>query len=224
MDNSGPSEVTLGSQPEAVDPTAPNPDQSSKKKKKKKKDSGLGSTRGIETMFRTSYRTHLDLTSLADTKANIMISINGLILSIILASIAPKIDSNSWLLIPTVIVLVNCMLAIIFAVLAARPRVNSSVIDLDEVRENTTNLLFFGNYTSLSEDEYLEGMVVLLKNTNNLYFNMMRDIYGMGRVLTKKFAYLRKSYAFFMYGLSFSVLAYILVFLITALYPAAIGA
>ena len=197
---------------------------SSKKKKKKKKDSdGLGTSRGIETMFRTAYRTHLDLTALADTKANIMISINGLILSIILASIAPKIDSNNWLLIPTVVVLISCMTAIIYAVLAARPRVNAKEIDLDLVRRNKTNILFFGNYSSLSESEYVDGMVSLLTNTDNLYTNMMRDIYGMGKVLTKKFALLRKSYTFFMYGLTLSVIAYIIIFLLTTYFPTSIG-
>ena len=58
--------------------------------KKKKKKEGLGTSRGIETMFRTSYRTHVDLSSLADNKANIMIGINGIIMSILIASISPK--------------------------------------------------------------------------------------------------------------------------------------
>lgn len=195
----------------------------SPKKKKKKNKNSLGSSRGIETMFRTAYRTHLDLTSLADTKANIMISINGLILSIILASIAPKIDSNAWLLIPTTVVLISCLVAIIFAVLAARPRVNSSVIDLDEIRSNRTNILFFGNYTSLEEDEFLEGMTTLLNDNDKLYINMMRDIYGMGQVLSKKFHFLSRSYSFFMYGITISVISFIIIFIITTRYPASLG-
>ena len=71
--------------------------KSGKRKKKAKKGKaagGLGSSRGVETMFRTSYRTHVDLSHLADNKANIMISINGIIISILLASISPKIDAN----------------------------------------------------------------------------------------------------------------------------------
>ncbi|NND71488.1 MAG: hypothetical protein HKN43_07905 [Rhodothermales bacterium] len=210
----------------APESSTPTPDvlvEKKKKKKKKKGDGGLGTSRGIETMFRTAYRTHLDLTALADTKANIMISINGLILSIILASIAPKIDSNNWLLIPTVVVLISCMTAIIYAVLAARPRVNATLIDLDKVRNNSTNILFFGNYASLSEDDYVDGMISLLTNTDNLYTNMMRDIYGMGKVLTKKFELLRKSYTFFMYGLSISVLAYIIIFMMTTYFPNTVG-
>lgn len=176
------------------------------------KKKGGGSSRGIETMFRTTYRVHMDLTALADSKANIMISINGLILSIILASIAPKIDANTWLLVPTSLVLLSCLGAIIFAVLAARPRVYATKISLDQVGSGNINLLFFGNYTQLTEDEFVAGMGKLVEQPDLLYRNMMRDLFGIGTVLSRKFALLRKSYTFFMMGLSVSVVAFIVVF------------
>jgi hypothetical protein len=180
--------------------------------KRPKKKGGGGSPRGIETMFRTTYRVHMDLTALADSKANIMISINGLILSIILASIAPKIDANTWLLVPTSMVLLSCLGAIIFAVLAARPRVNSRRISLEQVGSGNINLLFFGNYTQLTEDEFVAGMEKLVDQPDLLYSNMMRDLFGIGTVLSRKFSLLRKSYTFFMIGLSVSVVAFIVVF------------
>ena len=146
-----------------------------KKKKKKKKEEDkkgvLGSSRGVETMFRTSYRTNMDLSSLADSKANIMISINGIIISIIIASISPKIDANPWLLVPTSILLLTCLFSMSMAVLAARPRLNSKVIDLDSVRRNNANILFFGNFVNMPEDDFLTGMKELLQDTDRLYIN-----------------------------------------------------
>ena len=65
-----------------------------KKKNKDKLDKALGTNRGIETMFRSAYRVQMELTALADNKANMMISINGIIISIIIASVAPKLDAN----------------------------------------------------------------------------------------------------------------------------------
>ncbi|MEM8485485.1 MAG: Pycsar system effector family protein [Bacteroidota bacterium] len=183
-----------------------------KKKKKKKKDdnkSGLGTSRGIETMFRTSYRTNMDLSALADAKANIMISINGIIISIILASISPKIDTNPWLLIPTAVLLLTCLGSMALAVLAARPRVSSQVLNLEDVRNNNKNLLFFGNFVSLPEEDFVIGMKELLQNTDSLYVNMIRDIYGLGTVLKKKFSLLRRSYNVFMFGLIIGVLLFI---------------
>lgn len=182
-----------------------------KKKKKKSKDNkaGLGTSRGIETMFRTSYRTNMDLSALADAKANIMISINGIIISIILASISPKIDANPWLLIPTAVLLLTCLGSMALAVLAARPRVSSQVLNLEDVRSNNKNLLFFGNFVSLPEEDFVIGMKELLQNTDSLYVNMIRDIYGLGTVLKKKFSLLRRSYNVFMFGLIIGVFLFI---------------
>ena len=169
-------------------------------------------TRGVETMFRTSYRVHMDLSSLADTKANIMISINGIIISIIIASISPKIDSNPWLLVPTSILLLTCLVSIVYAVRSARPRVSSDLVSLDDVRQNRANILFFGHFVNLSQEDYLTGMMELLNQPDVLYSQMMRDIYGLGSVLKRKFELLRVSYTVFMVGLTIGILLFILVY------------
>ena len=71
----------------------------------KRKAKGPGTNRGVETMFRSAYRVQMELTSLADNKANMMTSINGIIISIIIAAVAPKLDANPWLLVPTMSIL-----------------------------------------------------------------------------------------------------------------------
>lgn len=186
-----------------------------KKKKKKKDDSSLGTSRGIETMFRTSYRVQLDLTALADNKANIMISINGIILSIMLASLLPNLATlELWVVIPAAVLLMSSTLAIVYAVIAARPRVKSKLISLEDVRERKANILFFGNFANMPEDEYIDGMVDLLKQTDLLYYNMIRDIYGLGKVLIRKFQLLRIAYNIFMGGLVASILLFIVFFLV----------
>ena len=176
--------------------------------KKEKK----GSKRGVETLFRTSYRVHMDLSALADTKANIMISINGIIISIIIASISPKIDTNPWLIIPTSLLLLACLASVIYAVRSARPRVNSSVINLNMIREQKGNILFFGHYASLNEEEFLLGMREVLEDQTLLYDNMIKDIYGLGVVLSAKFDLLRKSYTMFMFGLTIGIIGFIAVY------------
>jgi hypothetical protein len=183
------------------------------KKKSKKEKKKLGSSRGVETMFRTSYRVHMDLSSLADTKANIMISINGLIISITIASISPKIDANPWLLIPTSILLLACLASMVSAILAARPRVNSSIIDLESFKRKKGNLLFFGHYTSLEEDDFVDGMTDLMENQEAIYYNMIRDIYGIGSVLETKFRLLQRAYTTFMWGLTMGILGFIAVYI-----------
>jgi predicted exporter len=68
-------------------------------------------------MFRTSYRTHLDLSSLADNKANIMISINGIIISILLATVYPSIIQLRALFLPSSLLLLTCLASLVLAVL-----------------------------------------------------------------------------------------------------------
>ena len=172
----------------------------------------LGTKRGIETLFRTSYRTNMDLTSLADAKANIMISINGLIVSILIASIAPGIEKNPWLLVPTSLFLVGCLGSLVFAVLAARPRVQSTVIPMDEALKKRSNLLFFGNFHHLAQAEYVFAMKEVVQDPTQIYEMMMKDVYGIGSVLQKKYRLLRKAYTIFIGALVLGVLSFIAVF------------
>jgi hypothetical protein len=193
-------------------------------KKKKKKKGRLGSERGIETMFRNSYRTHIDMSGLADSKANIMISINGLIMSILIAGLSRGIDTNPWLLAPTSVLLISCLTSMVFAVLAARPRVTNRSVTLEDVRGSRANILFFGSFVNMPEADFITGMTELMQNPDELYLNMMRDLYGLGRVLQRKFRLLRIAYNVFMGGLAVGVIAFIVVLVSVALSsPVAVG-
>ena len=187
-----------------------------KKAKKKDKDGKLGTSRGIETMFRTSYRVHMDLSSLADTKANIMISINGLILPILLGAISPKIDSNPWLLIPTSILMIGCLISMVFAIRSARPRVSETPVTLEQVRRDSANILFFGHFANMTRDDFEVGMTELMQDGDRLYRNMIRDLYGLGSVLTQKFKLLRTSYTVFMFSIVIGVLLFIGTYVLVA--------
>lgn len=182
-------------------------------KKKKKKDTGLGTSRGVETMFRTSYRVHMNLSSMADAKANIMISINGIIISIIIAAISPKIDTNPWLILPTSIMLLGALVSIVYAIRSARPRVSSKPVSLEDVGSNRANILFFGHFSNMTEDDFVIGMSNLISNQTGLYQNMIRDIYGLGSVLQRKYALLRMSYTMFMIALVLGISSFIAVYI-----------
>jgi len=197
---------------------APGTDAPKKKKKgKKKKDGELGTSRGIETMFRTSYQTHNDLSQLADNKANIMISINGIIISILIASIAPGLGDSLWLMVPTAVLLLGCLTSMVFAVLAARPRVSRHDVSVEDARSGKANILFFGNFVRMPKEDYVEGMQELMRNTDRVYLNMIRDIYSLGGVLDRKFRLLRVSYTAFMVGLVAGVLMLLGSYLITGM-------
>ncbi len=178
-----------------------------KGKTKKKKAPAM--SKGVETLFKSSYRTHIDLSALADGKANMMIGINGIILSAILASLASKLDTNDWLLLPFTAILATCLVSIVFAVLAARPRVPKSNAQLADFKSGKSNLLFFANFTRLSETEFVDEMMDMIEKDKEIYKNMSKDIYGLGSVLTRKFALLRNSYTCFMIGIVISTVLFV---------------
>lgn len=178
-------------------------------------DNKLGSLkRGVSDMFRTSYRNHIELSAIADNKSNIMISINGIIISIMIASVASQINSNSWLLFPTAVLILTCMVSLIFAVLAARPRVSKEKVTLADVRSNRSNILFFGNFCSMDREDYVTGLEELMSDSERLYNTMARDLHSLGLVLSKKFKLLRIAYNIFMVGLVVSVCSFLLVYLL----------
>lgn len=177
--------------------------------------SGPGSLkRGVSDMFRTSYRNHIELSAIADNKSNILISINGIIISIMIASVSTRIDSGSWMLLPTIFLLITCMLSLIYSVLAARPRVSNEKVTLDDVRSNRSNILFFGNFHSMEREDYVAGLEELMSDSQRLYDTMARDLHGLGVVLSKKFKLLRVAYNIFMVGLAVSVCSFLIGYLL----------
>jgi predicted metal-dependent HD superfamily phosphohydrolase len=190
------------------------------KKSDKVKDDFLGrGDRGVETMFRTTSRNHVEFSSMVDSKANIMISINALVISVVISVLFRKLDSNPYMTIPTFIFLGVCLTTIVYAVLASRPKVTSGIFTRDDITHKRANLLFFGNFHKMSLEDYEWGMKEMLKDKEYLYGSMIRDFYYLGSVLGKKYQYLRISYNVFMYGFVASIIIYVLMFLITSQNP-----
>lgn len=199
-----------------------------KKKKKKGKNKKLTSSvssseheikdmrlgRGVETMYRTTYRTHVNLSSIADNKANIMLSINAIIISIVLSTMVPKFAVNSKLVIPTFVLLVVCLTAMVFAVLSTRPKITEGKFTREDIEKKRSNLLFFGNFYNMKLEDFHWGMTEMIRDSDFLYSSMTRDLYFLGVVLAKKYRYLSICYNVFMYGLIITVITFAISFLL----------
>lgn len=164
--------------------------------------------RGIQTVFRLTSENHMNLSSMADSKANIMISVNSIIISIMFSVLLGRLEYYPHLAIPTMLLALVCVAAIIFAVLATRPNITGGMFTEDDIRNKKTNLLFFGNFYKMNLEEYNWAMNEMLKDKDFIYSNIVKDIYYLGVVLARKYKYLRISYTIFMYGLIAAVLAF----------------
>ena len=175
-------------------------------KSKKSKDRP---DKGIETMFRVSSSNHSRLSDMADHKAHILITVNSIILSAIISLVLRKLDNNSFLTIPSFILLTVCLVTIIFSILATRPSIPQGRFTQSEIEHKEVNLLFFGNFFRMSLKDYTEAMNKVMDDRDFLYDNLIRDVYFQGIVLGKKYRLLRIAYNIFMFGLSVSVIAFI---------------
>jgi predicted metal-dependent HD superfamily phosphohydrolase len=165
--------------------------------------------RGIETMFRLTSKNHLTLSGMADSKANIMISVNSIIISILIGALMQKLDNNPHLIIPTIILLIVNLGSMIFSILSIRPNVTAGLFTREDIANQKTNLLFFGNFHKMKRDDYHWGMNELMDNASFLYSSLIDDIYFLGVVLATKYKYLRYSYNIFMYGIVVAVIAFV---------------
>jgi len=157
----------------------------------------------------------MELSSMADNKSHIMISVNSIIISVTLSVLVARISYYPQFIAPACILLLTCLVSLTFAILATRPSVSSGKFTEDDIRSKKANLLFFGNFHKMQLQDYQWGMNQLMKDREYLYNTMMMDIYFLGVVLAKKYRYLRIAYTIFMWGLILSVIAFGLAALLT---------
>lgn len=175
--------------------------------KKKNKDIP---ERGIETMFRITSSNSQRLSDMADRKAHILITVNSIILSAIISLVLRKLDTSSFLIIPTFMMLAVSVLCIIFSILSTRPSIPRGVFSIEDIDDKKVNLLFFGNFYKMNLADYSVGMEKVMGDKDLLYSTLIMDVYAQGVVLGRKYHQLRVAYNIFMYGLIIAVFAFIL--------------
>jgi len=172
------------------------------------KDSGNLLARGIQTVLRLTSANHFHLSEMADRKANILISVNSIIIGVILSVLIDKLSDDPYLTIPVIIFLASCLTTIIIAILSTRPKITEGIFSKEDVLGKKTNLLFFGNFYKSSLEEYQWAMSTLMRDTEYLYGVMVKDIHQIGVVLGRKYKLIRLAYTVFMVGLIISVVAF----------------
>jgi predicted metal-dependent HD superfamily phosphohydrolase len=180
----------------------------------KRKEKEEKPERGIDTLFRVTLGNHTRLSGIADSKANILLSVNAIIISIALSTLIPKLDSpkNVHLVVPTFIMLMSSVITIIFAILSTRPKVTKGVFTKKDIEDKKVNLLFFGNFYKMPLKDYEWAMNEMMKDREYLYNSMIKDLYYLGIVLEKKYRLLRIAYNIFMIGIVLSVIAFVVAF------------
>lgn len=237
------SELRMLDETAVIGPDAPAAAPGTEKRRRKAREGPAGARRvkrdrgreskGIETMYRNAYRAELDLIALAATKANIMISLNGFIISALMISGNFIYASSPLLLLPAALFLFTSALSVYFALLAASPE---QIGTLGKVRawlralarretsprglaryvrrdpefvDGESNILVYEDRVKLSEAVHREKMRELRGDREAIYDRMSDQLYWLGRMSSAKFRMLDSSYGVFRWGLVLSVLAFL---------------
>ncbi|MDO5643976.1 MAG: DUF5706 domain-containing protein, partial [Paracoccus sp. (in: a-proteobacteria)] len=209
----------------------------------------LGSAKAVDTLFRNAIRAELDIINLAAMKANIMISLNGLIISALMISGAFIFASSQVFILPAGVFMLTAAASIFFALLAASPdRIDAlrgiwrwlgAVVQrrarlrdwrsfADDARQATAgegdlNLLIYEDRVRLDPREYWERMQTMLRNRDEVYYRMSDQLYWLGKMADRKFRLLDMSYRAFRWGLLASVVVFLSVKSLFGMFPALSG-
>jgi predicted metal-dependent HD superfamily phosphohydrolase len=182
------------------------------KAKLKNEAKGDEPERGIQTFYRVALKNHIKLSDIADTKANILLSVNAIIISVVLANLLSKLDKNPFLVLPTAVFIVSSTITMILAVIATRPNVTSGQFTREDVKNKKVNLTFFGNFHKMKLSEFQWAIEELIKDKDYLYSSFTKDLYFLGKVLNRKYTILRITYTIFVIGIIVSILAFTISF------------
>lgn len=205
----------------------------------------LGTSRGVETMFRNAVRSEMEMLALAATKANIMISLNGFIVSALMISGAFIFSSSPEFLIPASTFMLTAATSIVFALLSASPeRIGRMQAAREWLKDwfkgqakfgdwkarvlysnkrffgSEPNILIYEDRVKLPQNEYWDKMRAMMDDRETVYQKMSEHLYWLGLLANKQFKYINLSYAVFRWGLLASLAAFIGVKTIPALMPA----
>lgn len=170
-------------------------------------------SRGVDSMFKLTARNQINLSHIADNKSNILISLNGIIISLALATLVSKFKQEPAIIVPTVIFILFSLSTIVLAILSTRPNVSSGKFTREDIMLQKVNLIFFGNFYNMDLAEYEWAVAEMIDNDPYLYSTLTKDQYSLGKVLARKYKLLRWAYNVFMVGLVISIGAFLFVFI-----------
>lgn len=148
---------------------------------------GVRPRTSVETLLRTVQQHHVQLSALADTKAGLIITISSIVLTIALSRAGdPQLRAALLTL------AVACLIALLLAIFAVLPTFAPRRKRGDGSHRN---LLFFGHFGALTEEQFLDEMERVMTSDELVYETALRDIYGLGTYLyRKKYRLLRLAY------------------------------
>jgi hypothetical protein len=136
---------------------------------------------------------NLELSNMADSKASILLGASFVVFGLSISDIAAGKAS-----VPLVVLTLFSFIATVLGVLTVRP---ARIKDW-KVEPGKANIMFFGSFTNVTKEQYIEQCVRALADPETSIRAMAADIYDHGKLLkADKFSWLYWSYTAFLWGM-----------------------
>jgi len=160
----------------------------------------------IDHMIRQTRVHHVQLSSMADMKANMLLTLSSLMIPL-----SVRYVENPDFRLASIIMIGFCVLTVALSAYSAMPKISLKT-ERDQrpnLESSFFNILFFANFTSLDYEDYKQTMEDIMNDHNRSYEVQLRDIYNLGSYLSqKKYLFLRLAYVSFISGIVLSSLIF----------------
>jgi hypothetical protein len=151
-------------------------------------------------LVRTNQQLTMQLSQMADQKASILMGATFVVFTL---AVGQARAGAGALAMPLTILATFSFLSALLAVSAVLPRVGKAPPIVYKDGKDHSNILFFGRFSQMEEDEFIEAVKARLRTEDDLYETMLRDTYQNGIVLARrKYRYLAYAYRLFVVGLT----------------------
>jgi len=161
----------------------------------------------VLNIIRTTMRNSIELTHIADNKANVLLSLNALMLTFLVPLVIPYLDiiKEYILWVPLLLLVVTCLVTIYITVHVLKP---SKFYVGSQEMENGANLspFFFGNYYKMTKDEFTDYIKQEVAKGESVRNHLAGDLHYMGVRLGYKMYLMRMAFHIFLSGLIISII------------------
>lgn len=164
--------------------------------------------RGIETWFRLASRNLYTRRQIVDTKSNILVTVNSIIMSVILGSLYPRLGEDPHLIYGVAPMILTNIISMGFAIFATRPKLAKGVFNAEDISNQAASLMTFDDFHQMSEQDYGQAVDQIMQDKNLLYSTIKKDIHRLGVDLSKRYDRIRMSYDIFLIGLVISLIMF----------------
>ena len=159
-------------------------------------------------VIRTTQRNNVELTHIADNKANVLLSLNAVMLTFLIPNVVSHTEFilENHLFVPLIILACTCFATIFISTLVLKPSSFSRPRYFNGEYRNHSPF-FFGNIYKMSPEDFFNKMDGALADWESIRLSLAQDMYYAGKRLAYKMNWIRRAFNIFLIGLFLSLVA-----------------